>query len=141
MITNGIDYQVGKYLIVWITGNIRKHIAEVVGVEPLRLKVAESGPFASLRAGDFIVSTIDTLEFQEDERECRCDWLQNELANGCPPASGLASLGVTDTSGKLYEIIPSEMFEVFLKTTFAFRYFQAGVAIFAGISIKEGRLN
>lgn len=103
-----VDYAVGKHLVVWLTGVVRKHIAEIVAVEPLRLKITENGPLASLRAGDFVVSTSDTLEFQEDEREDRCDWLKKQRSSGRLPASGLASLGVSDTSGRLYEILPGD---------------------------------
>lgn len=106
--TAAIDYAVGKYLVVWLTGVLRKHIAEIIQVEPLRLKVTENGPLASLRAGDFVVSEIDTLEFQEDDRADRCDWLKKQRSSGRLPVSGLASLGVSDTSGRLYEILPGD---------------------------------
>jgi len=91
---------IGDYLIIWITGCIGRYIAQVTNSDPLQVKVQESGPYASLRDGDFIIQEADTEQFQ---RDCRED-TNVILESGREFISGLESLGVTDN--KLRHILP-----------------------------------
>lgn len=99
---------VGDYLIIWITGDSRKYIAEVTRGGPrkwdLRMKVEESGPYAYLKGGDFIIHEDETAQFQKDHREETDVFLKTEKQTGRKVFSGLKSLGVKD--GKLREILP-----------------------------------
>ena len=52
------DYttNIGDYLVIWITGMVGIcYIAEITESNPLKMKVEESGPFAHLKHGDFII--------------------------------------------------------------------------------------
>jgi hypothetical protein len=94
----------GDYLIIQITGMIGTYIAEVVQANPLRLKVAEDGPFAHLKDGDFIISSRDTAKVQADQKNDTNFFLEERHKQGLKTASGLKSLHVQD--GKLHEILP-----------------------------------
>jgi len=96
---------VGDYVVIWITGNAVKYIAEITQEEPLQMKVQETGPFAYLKAGDFIVLTYETSQIQESQDAC--DTLLKEYKDkGHPLISGLASLGIKDDN--LYEMLTQE---------------------------------
>lgn len=98
---------VGDHLVIQITGFIEVYIAEVVEPEPLILKVEESGPYSNLKAGDYIIDTIDSPIVQHDDRENECSYLLWRESKGLvPPISGLLSLGVP-SDGKLHEILPA----------------------------------
>lgn len=90
----------GDYLAIMITGFIKTYIAEVTQLEPLRLKVEESGPLSNLKDGDYIILELESEELQND---CTA-YLK---AKNNPPISGLESLGVPQ-DGKMYEILPVE---------------------------------
>jgi len=92
----------GAYLVVWLIGETRKYIAEVKQVEPLRLKIQESGPLANLKEGDIIVLDEDTAQIQSDQRRQQKLFMRNKFY-GHPLLSGLKSLGVADD--KLHEIL------------------------------------
>ncbi|MFC1756906.1 hypothetical protein ACFLZC_02000 [Patescibacteria group bacterium] len=87
-----------------ITGVGGLYIAEVIQEEPLRLKVEETGPYASLRWDDFIISDFESEQIQDDEKST--ELLRKAQKSGHPFFSGLKSLGVDD--GKLHEILPVE---------------------------------
>lgn len=93
----------GAYVVVWLTGQTRKYIAEVMQVTPVRMKVVETGPWACLKEEDFIIADEDTMQIQGDQKR------QNKLLlrykfYGRPLLSGLKSLGIED--GKIHEIWP-----------------------------------
>ncbi len=94
--------EVGKLLVIWLTGATRKYIAEVTQETPLRLKVQETGPYANLKEGDFIILKKESIRAQDDQESTQL--LQEEQERGYPLISGLASLGVKD--GKIREILP-----------------------------------
>jgi hypothetical protein len=104
MSTRSYTTNVGDLLVIGITGTIGRYIAEVIQTEPLRLKVEESGQYANLKDGDFIVNESKTLLLQQDAREDTTFFLQQEQKAGRKVVSGLAALGVED--GKLHEIFP-----------------------------------
>ncbi len=87
---------VGDYLVIWITGEPDMYIAQVTQSDPLRMKVEESGPYANLKDGDFIILQRETAQLQRDNREDTCTFLQAQQQAGCRVISGLKSLGVTD---------------------------------------------
>lgn len=95
---------VGDQLVIWISAETAKYIAEVTQEDPLRMKVEETGPFANLKDGDFIIKDRDTEVWQEDG-EAKQWMLRTAKELGHPFLSGLHSLGVTD--GKLHEIWPT----------------------------------
>ena len=102
--TPKIEYSVGAYLIIWITGVTSTYIAEIIRTDPLEMKVEESGPYSRLRQDDFIINEDDSTAFQRDIREGRADFLKSEIAQGRKVISGLKSLGIAD--GKVHEILP-----------------------------------
>jgi hypothetical protein len=104
MSENQYSTNVGDFLIIWITGCLSSYIAKVTSSEPLRMKVTESGPFANLKEGDFIIREEDTAQFQKDCREETCVFLEKELKAGRTVGSGLKDCGVKD--GELRKILP-----------------------------------
>ena len=96
----------GSLLVIMLTGMTRKYIAEVVKQDhPFTLKVEESGPFAHLKEGDFIIWEEETVLLQGTEAE-QNKLLADAAATGYPLISGLHSLGVTDST--CHDILPSE---------------------------------
>lgn len=100
-----IEYTIkpGAYLVIWLTGQVRKYIAEVTRVDPLRLKVTETGPLANLKEEDIIIIDTDTSMIQKDHRSQQ-QLLTREKLYGRPLLSGLQSLGVGDDI--VHEILP-----------------------------------
>ena len=94
--------EIGKLLVIWITSDTKKYIAEVIREAPLRLKVQEAGPYANLKDGDFIILKKDSVRIQDDQMSEQL--LREQCELGYPLISGLASLGVMD--GKIREILP-----------------------------------
>ncbi len=97
--------KLGDFLVIWITGSLRKYIAEVTNEDPLILKVEETGPYARLKDGDFIVLEHYSIECQSDGEDAQ-NLLRQAVERGKPIVSGLKSLGVED--GTLHEILPVE---------------------------------
>lgn len=92
---------VGSYLVISITGCLPSYIAEITQEEPLRMKVQETGPYAGLREGDYIIHETMSKMIQDPKQQ---DVLVRERVDrGQPLISGLASLGITDD--ELHEII------------------------------------
>ena len=58
--------KVGDYLIIWITGNLALHVAEITHEDPLQMKVEEHGPYAHLKSGDYIIHVDLTKQFQKE---------------------------------------------------------------------------
>lgn len=104
MAEKGYTTNVGDYLIVWLTGCIGSYIAQVVQNDPLEIKVQETGPYAHLKDGDFIIREQDTMQAQRDDKEDTCVFLAAEHQAGRRVMSGLESLGVTD--GRLRLMLP-----------------------------------
>ncbi|KKT02775.1 MAG: hypothetical protein UV80_C0002G0242 [Candidatus Peregrinibacteria bacterium GW2011_GWF2_43_17] len=96
---------VGDYLVIWITGEPDMYIAQVTQSDPLKMKVEESGPYASLKNGDFIILRPETAQLQRDNREDTCTFLQAQQQAGRQVISGLRSLGVTDK--ELHLMLPA----------------------------------
>ena len=94
---------VGSLIVIMITGMIREYIAEVISKVPLILKVEETGPFARLKDGDYIIFEEYSLRLQGDD-EATQNLLREASERGFPLASGLKRLGVTD--GRLHYILP-----------------------------------
>lgn len=103
-----IEYTVklGAQLIIWITGETRRYIAEVTKVEPLEMKVEEIGVFSRLKDGDYIILAGDSSVWQKGGPGApgAQEILQGAAKRGRPLLSGLHSLGVE--SGTLHEIHP-----------------------------------
>ena len=99
-----IKMEVGQYLVIWITGVIGTFIAEITQEDPLEMKVEETGPYARLKQGDFIIQEADTRLFQKDAVEDTCVFLEQEQQADREVISGLKSLGVTD--GRLLCLLP-----------------------------------
>lgn len=95
---------VGDYLVIWITAMTGTYIAEITQSEPLRMKVEETGPFARLRHGDFIIREADTEQFQKDCENNTNIFLQSEQNAGRKVFSGLKSIDVNDDT--LHKILP-----------------------------------
>lgn len=93
---------VGDLLVIFITGSKHRYIAEVVDENPLKLKVTESGLFANLKHGDFIILEDESLQLQGDDT-CQ-DLLRESKEKGHPLISGLRSVRVEDD--ELHEILP-----------------------------------
>lgn len=93
---------VGKHLVIMITCMRHTYIAEVTQKEPLRMKVEESGPYAHLKDGDYIIIRSDSEQIQDDDRSTAL--LKEYVDRGHPLVSGLKSLGVKDN--KLRMILP-----------------------------------
>ncbi len=91
----------GDYLVIQITGVAEIFIAEIIQSNPLKLKVMESGPYANLKDGDFIIMDNYSEQIQKDNREDTNVFLQTVHKT---PFSGLKSLGVVDN--QLREILP-----------------------------------
>lgn len=104
MSTRSYTTNVGDLLVIGITGTIGRYIAKVTQADPLHLAVQESGPYANLKDGDFIIIESYTLQVQQDVRDNTSIFLQQEQEAGRKIVSGLVRLGVTD--GKLHEIFP-----------------------------------
>ena len=98
-----MNKKIGSYLVIQITGETKRFIAEVAQENPLILKVEESGPYSALKSGDFILDEDLSKKIQDPQQEKVV--LEEAVARGCPFVSGLASLGVSD--GKLHSIFPS----------------------------------
>jgi hypothetical protein len=94
----------GSYVLIWLTGETRTYIAQVVEENPLILKIEENGPGARLRSGDYILLEKETERIQDPEQEQAV--LREAAARGFPLISALSSLGVTD--GRIREILPVE---------------------------------
>lgn len=95
--------RIGDFLIVWLTGEAEKYLAEVIKEEPLELKIMEEGPLARLKNGDYIIKARDSIAIQGDDRG-QFAFLHTQKELGRPVLSGLKSLGVTDD--QLHEIYP-----------------------------------
>jgi len=95
--------EVGRYLVIWITGALNKYIAEVKQEDPLYLKVEEEGPYAYLKGEDFIILEYESNQIQESQEAIQ-KLLKEHKDKSHPLLSGLKSLGVSD--GKLHEILP-----------------------------------
>lgn len=100
-----ISMDVGQYLVIWITGVIGNYIAQITNTDPLEMKVQESGPYAHLKEGDFIIQVEETRLLQQDNADDTCIFLEQEKQAGRQVISGLASLGVNDD--KLHYIEPA----------------------------------
>ena len=96
----------GDYLVIWITGSTTIYIAEVTDSEPLMMKVQESGPYAHLKFGDFIIREKDTELLQKDDQDNSCIFLKEMHNKGIEVVSGLKSLGIK--FGLLRAILPPE---------------------------------
>lgn len=96
--------EVGDLMVILITGETRTFIAEVTEIDPLVLKVLESGPYASLKSGDYIIKETATEQIQADRVNGTCGFLQSEQEAGKKVVSGLKSLGIEDD--RLHEILP-----------------------------------
>ena len=96
----------GKFLVIWITGMIGDYIAEITQKEPLKMKVEESGPFAHLRDGDYIICASQTIEFQADVDSDTNNYLERADRDKVDVTTGLHSMGIED--GKLHYIHPPE---------------------------------
>lgn len=94
----------GKFLVIWITGMIGDCIAEITRVKPLKMKVEESGPFAHLRDGDYIIREPQTVEFQADVDNDTNNFLERAEREKFDVITGLHSMGIKD--GKLHYIHP-----------------------------------
>lgn len=95
--------KVGDYLIIEITCVIgTTFIAEVISVEPLRLKVAEAGPYSNLKDGDFIIQERDTVTFQLDQANETNVFMEAAKASKHEIVCGLKSLGIED--GELHSV-------------------------------------
>lgn len=105
MTNSGYTIKPGAYLIVWLTGQTRKYIAEVTQVEPIKVKVTETGPQANLKDGDFIIIDDLTAQVQGGHKRQQKLLLRFKFF-GHPLLSGLKSLGITD--GKIHEILPDD---------------------------------
>ena len=91
------DYttNIGDYLVIWITGMVDIcYIAEITESSPLKMKVEESGPFAHLKSGDFIIKEEYTKMIQEDNRKNGTSFLDKMDKENQKVASGLKSLGL-----------------------------------------------
>jgi len=99
--------EVGDYLVIWITGMLSYYIAEVTQKEPLQMKVLETGPFAYLKDGDYIIHPVKTVQLQQDTKDETCTFLQEQKEAGNKVVSGLKSLGMPQDN-KLYEVLPGE---------------------------------
>ena len=95
---------VGDFLVIMITGEVVPYIAEITQSDPLQMKVMETGPFARLKHGDFVVMKMETEQFQRDCREDTNVFLESEHKAGRKIISGLEKLGITDN--QLHEILP-----------------------------------
>jgi hypothetical protein len=103
--------EVGDYLVIWITGSVILYVAEVTQKDPLRMKVEESGPYAHLKEGDYIIREEDTIKIQQDNREDTCVFLSEKYENNVKVGSGLKSLGLD----KLRYILPPTKVAQFLE--------------------------
>lgn len=104
--TNNFSTEVGQYVVIWITGCVGEYIAEVIEEQPLTLKVMESGPYARLKSGDYIIQEYQSGILQRDEREGTNRYLESKKETKTTPITGLASFGITD--GKMHYIYPGE---------------------------------
>ena len=95
---------VGDYLVIQITGDMGTYIAEVTQSKPLQMKVQETGPYAHLKDGDFIINDQDSAQIQKDRRESTSAFLASQQQAGHPAISGLKSLGINED--RLREILP-----------------------------------
>ena len=96
--------EVGQLLVIEITGMLGTYLAEVVEQDPLVLKVEETGPYARLKDGDYIILEEDSARAQSKDDAISTALLEEYVDSGHPLMSGLAQHGVTD--GKLREILP-----------------------------------
>lgn len=95
----------GDLIVIMITGCTGRYIAEVIQEEPLRLKVEESGPYAHLKDGDFIVDEFTSAIVQDENDDETRALLAEAKRRGHPFVSGLKQLGVND--GKMHEMLPA----------------------------------
>lgn len=100
-----MNLSLGSLLIIWITGDTQKYVAEVLQEKPLYLKVTENGPFNCLKPGDYIIDENLSEKAQGTELQQQ-ELLQEMVTRGTPLASGLASVGVTDDT--IHELFPSK---------------------------------
>lgn len=103
--TMKVEYTVklGAQLIIWITGDVNRYVAEVTKVDPLDMKVEEDGPYAYLKDVDYIIIAPASAVWQKGVMH-KTLFLRNAKLLAHPILSDLKSLGVTD--GKLHEILP-----------------------------------
>lgn len=95
----------GDLVVIMITGSTRFYIAEVIQEEPLRVKVDESGPYANLKDGDFILDEFASAIIQDENDAKTAELLAEARRRGYPFLSGLELLGVSD--GKMHEMLPA----------------------------------
>jgi hypothetical protein len=103
MTERDFNTELGATVVLMVTGDTRKFIAEVTQEDPLRFKVEEEGPYSNLKAEDFIISRVDTIKWQSGQ-DSATKMLKEAKERGFPYYSGLKSLGVE--TGKLHEILP-----------------------------------
>ena len=98
---------VDDYLVIWINGDTRSYIAQVVQSEPLRLKVADVGPYACLKeSGDYIIRGVQSARLQKDDRDNTCEVLREYAEKKSPLISALRSLGADGET--LVQILPAD---------------------------------
>jgi len=100
---NEYTIAVGKQVVIWVDGMRSMSIAEVTKVEPLSLKIMESGPFANLKEDDYTLLVQETIAWQADGAGHNMI-LEMHKRIGRPVLSGLRSLGITDN--ELHELLP-----------------------------------
>lgn len=61
-----MNLEKGKHLIIQVTGETHSYIAEIVDIDPLILKVTQTGPYSRLKPWDYIILTYPSREFQEN---------------------------------------------------------------------------
>ena len=74
--------EAGDFLVVWITGHSGLYIVEVTQSDPLQLKVEETGPFAYLKNGDFIIRERESAQLQQDCRDDTETFLEDQRKAG-----------------------------------------------------------
>lgn len=97
--------EIGDLLVIAITGTLDTYIAEVTQAVPLQMKVMETGPYSSLRDGDFIIREDKSAQLQRDDREGTTTFLTEMQQAGRRVLSGLRKLNVVKV-GILEEILP-----------------------------------
>ncbi len=95
------EADVGNFLIIYILGKMDSYIAEITKVNPLEVKVEETGSYSCLKTG--LVQAKETEMFQRDLRKKTHRFLEEVKRNDQEVFCGLTRLGCKD--GKLRKVL------------------------------------
>jgi hypothetical protein len=105
--TSETIYNPGDLVILRVSGDPQAYIGEVIKVEknkPIRIKISDTGPYANLKPGDFIIDSRTSHIYTEalaNNSTAMSEFLERNKT--LKVESGLAKLGVNDGNIQIIE--------------------------------------